>query len=412
MTEQSKPLEVPAAEPTERFIRTFASDSAAVKAGTLPGLSRQAEAPPPPPQKTAEDFAAEKAAAEPEVIHVDLGASSYDPADLGKFPDAPSASAAERLVGESPFAPEETTALPPVEIPQEPPPAPAPEPLPAVAPEPVAEEDARLHTYSSDFAEHVTEQGASPVAVLAAEQDAGPAPTAADFVPKKEKSSASVYIAAGILLVIAGAGIALATYWLRGSAPAPVATLTPPVVRIFVDDRATVSGTGRALAQAIEEQVQKPLAAGAVRAITTANATSTDKSVFSALQFPAPDVLLRNIYADGSMAGIVNASEQSPFFLLSVQSYGDTFAGMLAWEPHMAQDLKTLFPPSSGASASAQYSFIDKVVANHDARALRDSAGHTMIIYGYWDPSSLIIAHDESAFTELVSRLATSRTQK
>jgi len=106
---------------------------------------------------------------------------------------------------------------------------------------------------------------------------------------------------------------------------------------------------------------------------------------------------------------------------------------MLAWEPLMLRDLTRLFPsypaavvaaPVVVATSSPQTApvpvpvttpasvaaFYDTTIANHDARVYHDTAGRTLLLYGYWDQKTLIIARDTAAFTEIVRRLATSRT--
>jgi hypothetical protein len=134
-----------------------------------------------------------------------------------------------------------------------------------------------------------------------------------------------------------------------------------------------------------------------------------------------------------STVGIINDSTQTTvFFVLRADSYERTFAGMLAWEPTMLQDLGTfysLYPASqsvtSGTASSTSASstpivssyseqpqstgqFVDEVVDNHDARALKDTAGNTLIVYGYSDKQTLIIARDESAFTQILGRLTSN----
>jgi hypothetical protein len=160
-----------------------------------------------------------------------------------------------------------------------------------------------------------------------------------------------------------------------------------------------------------------------------------DNSVFSALQFPAPDVLLRNLNSKGSMAGIINNNgTQSVFFVLSVSSYGETFSGMLSWEKTMQSDLEGLFPSRSVPPASVVtidtststtttattattttpnvlFGFRDEVIHNHDARVYRDSLKRPILVYGYWDQKTLVIARDPVTFTEVLSRLSSSNTQ-
>lgn len=133
------------------------------------------------------------------------------------------------------------------------------------------------------------------------------------------------------------------------------------------------------------------------------------------------------------MAGIVRAGEsQYPFFILSVTSFGDTFAGMLTWEAMLPRDVEKLFPPypaktidttlatSTSPSATvattttlgSKIEFVDATVVNHDVRVYRDALGRDILLYGYWDQATLVIARDVAAFTEILGRLATSRTQR
>ena len=111
-------------------------------------------------------------------------------------------------------------------------------------------------------------------------------------------------------------------------------------------------------------------------------------------------------------------AESRAFFIMKVSSYERTFAGMLEWEPRMLADLELLYPPhaneSTGTSTpavTALPSFSDEIVSNRDVRVLRDSVGRSLILYGYRDKETLIVARDEAAFAELLERLSTSREQ-
>lgn len=327
------------------------------------------------------------------------------------------------------------------------PPTPAPAPVEVQKPaEPALSEErpiVPLKTYASDFSRRMKETQASAVTVLAAEQDE--APRTPQLVPTPEKVSHAnlIYgIAGGVLLIAGIVGVYIAySSFLTAAEPVVIApTISAP---IFVDEHDQVSGSGDALAQAIAQSVGTPIKQGAVRLLLLGAATSST-SVFSALELPAPAALTRNIQAAQSMAGIVFINgKQSPFFILSVASYGDTFAAMLAWETLMPRDLAKLFPQYSVRTATAPVpavatttatsspqrtatttapvpapavvqtsvaAFYDTTVANHDARVYRDTAGRTILIYGYWNQKTLIIARDEAGFTEIVRRLATSRT--
>lgn len=332
-----------------------------------------------------------------------------------------------------------------------PPQIPIPDPiLPTpIARAPEAPKTSPIETYANDFSQRMKEKNASTATVLAAEQDAGPH-VPKTFIPEKAFHWNSRIVIGTTLLLLGGLGIYIAySRYLINISPIILApTVSTP---IFVDDREKISGTGPALLQAIEQSISRPLSVGSVRLLYMASTTNTD-SVFSALHVSAPDILLRNVNPVGSMAGIVNTgpanlagtgSNQSPFFILSVISYSNTFSGMLSWEPLILRNLETIFPAYPGEISTSPVApssellqgstttlatttqktkvrlprpapasvptFVDEVVANHDVRVYRDAAGRSVLLYGYWNQTTLVIARDAAAFTEIVQRLATSR---
>lgn len=325
------------------------------------------------------------------------------------------------------------------------PPAPiaAPTPPPVVPKPPVGDP---LKTYTSDFTDRMRETHASTATVLAAEQDSKV--RAPHVVSESPRNNLPLVIASVVLAVAGIAGISVA--YIRYAATPPPVVVAPTVpTPIFVDVREEVSGKGPEIIKAIQASVARPLAPGTVRLLYVAT-TSAD-SVFSALAaVSAPNALVRNVKGKGSMAGVININgSQSPFFILSVLSYSDTFAGMLAWEPVMPLYLTDLYPPYPAVQAPAPavstttatttpkkmaakpavsttspntgqattmppvpvgIRFFDTTIANHDARVYRDSAGRAILVYGYWNNTTLVIARDTAVFTELIARLATART--
>ncbi|OGG48465.1 hypothetical protein A3G63_01180 [Candidatus Kaiserbacteria bacterium RIFCSPLOWO2_12_FULL_52_8] len=343
----------------------------------------------------------------------------------------------------------------PVISPPAPPPAPVTQqvvtPLPPVAERP-SEVPSPIHTYSEDFSDRIKTEHASTATVLAAEQDAARRSEPAPSVPSESPKSRILFVTVGVVLIALSVGGIYYAY-ARYIASHAVVTLVPTIsAPIFTEEQERVTGQGAVLIQAIGQSMSRSLSAGAVRLLYTDTA-STSPSVFSNLQSPAPSVLLRNLRTRGSMAGIVNVGgTQSPFFVLSVSSYNDTYAGMLWWESTMANDLRGLFPPypsptsalstatttatttplatttvktkkaAAATPARAQTTavkpppvfvpaFRDEIVANHDVRVYRDALGRSLLLYGYWNQTTLVIARDPEAFIEILGRLANSRTE-
>ncbi len=367
-------------EDAPRFVRTFDTDRAALESGGVPDFTETKDRP------------------------------VFEEHRAGVIPSMPSLTAPqERMVHGSVLDTPPRAAV-------------APTPLAAqvVAPpaQPLA---APLHTYASDFGDQVKATDASPTSILAAEQDSKTTQVVAE--PKKGRNNLS-FILASAALVVLGTGGAVLAYIYTDQTPVAVPG-TLGEAPIFVEEREAVNGTGAPLMQDIEQSVSRALAANAVRLLYLDDASST-ASVFGALSLPAPAVLLRNINTTGSMAGVVRAgSTQSAFFILSVSSYGETFAGMLSWELKMPADLAKLYPmypadPNATSTPPVQKvfptpvptsGFRDKVVANHDTRIYKDSLDRTIMVYGYWNPQTLIIARDEIAFGAILDRLASSSTQ-
>ncbi|HEY4500956.1 MAG TPA: hypothetical protein VJI70_01655 [Candidatus Paceibacterota bacterium] len=297
-----------------------------------------------------------------------------------------------------------------------------------------------LRTYSGDFSDRVKETDASTVSILATEQDA--APRVYQDVPEKPSRANTLYIIAGFALLIigiVGAYIAYTRYLIKMQPIIGAPVIFSP---IFVDGREIILGTTPdAILKEIGQSVTRELAINTVRLLYVDSAATTNNSIFSALLLNAPGALIRNVNGDNSMVGIVNTgpsstkgdSQKSPFFILSVASYSDTFAGMLAWEPKMPQNLEVLFPPHPSQSISGVSStttpkiitviaqtpvtgtpvsaFRDEVVNNHDVRIYRDDKGRSVLLYGYWNQTTLVITRDPAAFTEILDRLATARAQ-
>lgn len=381
----------------EKYIRTFAGDIEALKKGDAPDLA-----------------------------HLATSTKSVAVAREAAF------------VAPPPLPQPSSQPLPP---PQFPPPPPAPVKPPITTP---------LKTYANDFSDRMKETHASSATVLAAEQDS--AREAPKLEAQRLSLGSALYVVGGIVLIIGASVGGYFAYAKYLSKTQKVVVLAPAVlVPIFVDDRKELAGTGPDLSEAISRSVAEPIRTGAVRLLSIETSTTTPESVFSALHLSAPSILLRNLQVSGSMAGVVNVGgNQSPFFILSVASYSETFSGMLQWESSLLREFTQLFPsypsptpmPTMTLATSTATStpktntqktkatenatstatstpplpspslvFRDEIVANHDVRIYRDALGRSILIYGYWDQTTLVIARDPAAFSEILQRLATSRAQ-
>ena len=284
---------------------------------------------------------------------------------------------------------------------------------------------APLHTFTTDFADRVDQQRASTFSVLAAQSDSGVRAPAAASVSRGNGRRIWLPLAGGAVIILLGIGIAAGAYSYTHKTPAaPVVHGVPSIITF--DESKEVTGAGSALAQNIVAVANGASVAGniVVTYLSENGIPQEGGAVINALNLGAPDILLRNIDPASTVGVVSNASGQAyPFFAFKVNSYERTFAGMLAWEPSMAADLSTFYPAYSVAIAPAATSiasssaaavpaaspfFSDDVVDNQDVRVLRDAQGRSIMLYGYHNKDTLLIARDEAAFTILVNRLDAS----
>ncbi len=322
------------------------------------------------------------------------------------------------------------------------PPQPVWTPPPSAAPVPPAVPvgDDRLRTYSADFSTRVDNQQASAFSVLAAQADS--TPTSAPVVQVQQKSGGHglAFALAGTVLIVGGSLALYYAYTYMGStAPVPIIADAPDTL-VAGDDSFALSGSGPQLVDALAARAEEPLTIGTVRVAYLETSTTTAVGVttisepggalLKAMALPAPDILLRNIGSE-STVGIISAGDETrPFFVLGARSYERTFAGMLAWEATMGKDLAAFYPahpiimpPATVVATTTATSttpvasstppapvfkagFSDAVVESYDVRVLRDENGRTLLIYGYRDPRTLIIARDETAFSLLLARIS------
>ncbi len=439
-----------------RYIRTYAKDLASAGgegsdapvspaksvAQPVPEPIKEPEPlPPPPAPPKAEPVVVKETSAEPEreaiLDRLKKRLSQHEstlPVMEAIVPTAPVfAGNVEDVPRMPPLQP-----TPPVPVVPLPPPIPVvatqPPPPPIPAPrKPEPETASPLHTYKTDFADEIDNKGASTFSVLAAEGNAKQRPS----IAVKKKSTVLPVIAGSLMLMAVGAGGVYAAYWfITRPINISLQPLAPSLV--FVDERIELKGPD--YFSELAGVAKEPLVEGNVLLTYITYSTTSPKKtlittplpggeLLAAMDLPAPDILLRNIDRS-STVGIVNAGgETNPFFIMRVTSYERTYAGMLSWEKTIADDLALFYPApvrdtfvipldttattTTTTSSSAQILpepeffavFKDEILQNHDVRVLRDRTGKEVMVYGYRDKETLIIARNSAAYLELIRRL-------
>lgn len=102
------------------------------------------------------------------------------------------------------------------------------------------------------------------------------------------------------------------------------------------------------------------------------------------------------------------------FVLLKVKSFADIFSVMQNWESKMLYDLHGFFGTVLSPETNYLFtkSFGDGIVANKNARILRDNNDQIVLMYVFADDNSIIITKSENAVSELILRLNSSQIKK
>jgi len=287
----------------------------------------------------------------------------------------------------------------------------------------------RIHTYKTDFASHAKKTDSSKISVLAAQADAQPVQT----VIFKEKKPFPFALLGGFLLIMVGGGALYGAYYYIQNQPVPVFV---PSVPSLIEPDEHVELSRENVFNDFLHAISQPLEETAVRVVYTSLSTTTPEgsqtkivdsgnTLIRALSLSMPEVLARSIQDESTVGVIRTEGEQRAFFILKVDSFERSFAGMLEWERDIATDLAELYPEypltqSATTTASTtpiaptiavalSSSFKDELIQNKDVRVLRDAENREIIVYGFRDKETLIITRNATAYLILTERLTASR---
>lgn len=293
-----------------------------------------------------------------------------------------------------------------------------------------------LETYQRDIEGLVKDKNVSILSIAAAEaerrgkEQTTPGAAATNSSGGSWVKTITLY---GVgLLLLAGASGALAYIVERPtSVSAPQAVAAPFIAVDETKDITIDSGTTRtslmATLTAAKQATSLSLGLISRLLITTASSTGSGQSLapidaqsfFTLIAPDMPDSLLRTINPT-YLLGVHVYNDNQPFLILSVDSYEQAYAGMLAWEPTMQQDLSPLFdytptvhiPEENVATttndASQQLTvtgFADSIVENHDARVIENSTGDISLLWTFLDSNTLVITTNDATLREIISRL-------
>ena len=272
-----------------------------------------------------------------------------------------------------------------------------------------------LQTYASDMANAVKESHGSVVKIAMAEQERR-RKEEVNVSPTSKKNL--IFIGGGVVLMIL-AVISVIFFMSSKNTTVQVASQAQQAPSIIATDAQkeidiTTMGKndiGSAVAAEITgttQQINTIEQLVLVKTINGQKALVGTQGFFSALESSAPDSLVRSLGSSPTL-GIHSFNGNDLFIAFHTDSYPTAFAGMLAWEPTLFDDMYQLFGISVAGNNSGLFNakFVDTVIENQDARALLDSTGKVAFFYTFLGEhkDTLVITTKESTLNEVVNRL-------
>jgi hypothetical protein len=134
-------------------------------------------------------------------------------------------------------------------------------------------------------------------------------------------------------------------------------------------------------------------------------------NIFNTIAPNANSAFIRAL-EEGAMLGSITTNTKAPFIMVQTNNFDAAFAGMLDWEPSMAEDLlpffdtRTLIEESTGTETTQNVGrFLDATRQGMSVRILYDSAGTERIVYAFVARDTLVITESTAALAALIERL-------
>jgi len=264
----------------------------------------------------------------------------------------------------------------------------------------------QIRTFQGDIAEALKREQSSMVSIQRAESRKQAAQPIHYVSPEEKARRRKLFslILGTLILVILGSTGAWYTYneFVRRTSPSESDT---PVNRfITVNEEETIKLETISRDSIIRALASVSIDAG-IRELHQVNLQPIYFTVdlLEALEVRAPGPLVR-AFGPLFMLGVLG---ESRFIILGLESFESAFAGMLAWERDLAEDLGPLFSTRellrSIPNASTPI-FIDVTDRNKDIRELRVE-GKTILLYSFFDNEKLVITDSLDTLRTVLDRL-------
>lgn len=276
----------------------------------------------------------------------------------------------------------------------------------------------QIRTFQGDVAEALQRQNESLVSIQRAEHLKNP--VIPDTFGTLQSSSRkrelfSMFLGSLLLFILAAIGIRYTYDEFLGKVSTP--TIDAPANR-FLSPNTEISlepklDSRGALIDALKSAVES-VPQGELRHIILKRKTEVGESLISASEFlrtlesRAPGSLVR-AFDPSFMFGALG---KSTFLIIKLSSFENAFAGMLAWEKNLSQDIGPLFASAALLkNVPLESVFTDVTDKNKDVRALM-LENQPVLLYSFLDNNMLVITDSFESLRTLIDRLTREKLSR
>ena len=282
----------------------------------------------------------------------------------------------------------------------------------------------RIRTFESDVNETLRSQNASLIKIVIAEDTRR---QQTPIVEETEKSSVGKKIAITFLsLIFIAAGGGLIYYIYTNAQKPPASKTSQSLASIIPYQKATeINAFGlnkETLTTKLSQAIQtSTVAIGSIEYLYITTSGDTGKQIlsteglFSTLTLNTSNEFVRSLDQQ-YMFCVLGQTLNSPFLILKTNFYQSSFAGMLAWEKRVGDDLKGLLTNTENGDTvtpsrtsdevlQVELKFSDSIIQNRDVRVLKDRYGITRIVYSFVDNNTIVIAPNEKTLSGILEIL-------
>jgi hypothetical protein len=287
----------------------------------------------------------------------------------------------------------------------------------------------QIRTFQGDMAEAIRHEQASLVSIRAAER------AKRDIIrdnemPEEKAAKRSRMVTLGLLLgglvFIAGAGYAGWYAYHTYLAKTAVPVVTVPKNRflpVVATENVDATGLSRAgIISLLQSERGKSINTGSIihseflkGGADTSPLEGTTEFLIS-LEGKAPSNLVRafsQLFMVGTLGEATDTTPNDTFLLIKLDSFENSYAGMLEWEKSLKEDLLPLFQNADTVSNMPNDAvFEDITLKNKDARALYDTSGKIVLVYSFYNQNLLIITGSETGLRTLLAELDTQALKR